>query len=50
MMSILIDAKERRDVAKADVVGAYLHAEMEDFALLQMEGESVHIMCAVSPE
>jgi hypothetical protein len=50
MMSILIDAKERRDVATSDVVGAYLHAEMEDFTLLKMEGESVDIMCDVSPE
>jgi hypothetical protein len=50
MMSILIDAKERRDVATADVAGAYLHAEMEDFMLLKMEGESVDIMCDVSPE
>jgi hypothetical protein len=50
MMSILIDAKERRDVATADVAGAYLHAEMEDVTLLKMEGESVNIMCDVSPE
>jgi hypothetical protein len=50
MMSLLIDAKERRDVATADVAGAYLHADMDDFTLLKMEGESVDIMCDVSPE
>jgi hypothetical protein len=50
MMSILIDAKERRDIATSDVAGAYLHAEMKDFTLLKMEGESVIIMCDVSPE
>jgi hypothetical protein len=50
MMSILIDAMERRDVATADVAGPYLHAEMEDFTLLKMEGESVDIMCDVSSE
>jgi hypothetical protein len=47
MISILMDAKERREVATADVAGAYLHAEMVDFTLLKMEGESVDIMCDV---
>jgi hypothetical protein len=47
MMSILIDAWERRDVATADVAGAYLHAELKDFTLLKLEGESVDIMCNV---
>jgi hypothetical protein len=47
MLSLLIDATEHRDVATADVAGAYLHAEMEDFTLLKMEGESVEIMCNV---
>jgi hypothetical protein len=45
MLSLLIDAHERRDVAVANVTGAYLHADMEDFTLLKMEGESVDIMC-----
>ena len=31
MISLMIDAKERRDVATADVEGAYLHADMEEF-------------------
>jgi hypothetical protein len=47
MLSILINAKERRDVATADVTGAYLHAEMKLFTLLKMEGEPVDIMCNV---
>jgi hypothetical protein len=50
MMSILIDAWERRDVAIADVAGAYLHATMIDFTLLRVEGDQVDIMCAVCPE
>jgi hypothetical protein len=48
MMSIMIDAWERRDVVTADVAGAYLHAEFEDFVILRMEGESVDIMCRVN--
>ena len=50
MLSILIDALERRDVATADVAGAYLHAHMKDFTLLKVEGPSVDKLCDVSPE
>jgi len=50
MLSILIDAKERRDVATANVAGAYLHTDMDNFTLLKMEGELVDIMCNVSTE
>jgi len=50
MMSVMIDAKERRDVATADVAGAHLHARLEDFTLLKLEGEAVDIMCAVCEE
>jgi hypothetical protein len=50
VMPILIDGKERRDVAKSEVAGAYLHAEMEDFTLLKVEGEPVDIMCDVCQE
>jgi hypothetical protein len=47
MMSILINAWEHQDVAMADVAGAYLHAELDDFTLLKMEGESEDIMCSI---
>jgi hypothetical protein len=47
MVSIMIDAFEKRDVATADVEGAYLHADMDDFTLLRVEGESVDILCDV---
>jgi hypothetical protein len=47
MMSVMIDACEDRDVAMADVAGAYLHAFLEDFTLLKLEGESVEILCSV---
>jgi hypothetical protein len=50
MMSIMIDAHEKRDVATADVAGAYLHAELDDFTLLKLEGDSVDIMCDVWEE
>jgi len=50
MISLMIDAKERRDVATADVEGAYLHADMEEFVLLKLVGEAVNIMCQVNPK
>jgi hypothetical protein len=51
MLSLLVDTtKKRRDVATADVAKAYLHAKMEDFMLLKMEGGSVDIMCDVCEE
>jgi len=50
MISLMIDAKERHDVATADVEGAYLHADMEDFVLLKLVGEAVNIMCQVNPK
>jgi hypothetical protein len=45
MLSLIIDAAEQRDVAIADIVGAYLCVDMQDFTLLKLEGESVDIMC-----
>jgi hypothetical protein len=50
MISLMIDPKERRDVAMADVEGAYLHADMEDFVLLKLVGKAVDIMCQVNPK
>jgi len=50
MMTMLIDAWEKRDVGSADVVGAYLHADLEDFTLIKYEGESVDILCKINPE
>jgi hypothetical protein len=48
MLSTMIDAHEERDVATADVAGACSHAELDDFTLLKLEGESVDIMCNAS--
>jgi hypothetical protein len=50
MMSMVIDAKEKRDVATADVVGAYLNADMPDFVVLKLVGSAVDIMCMVNPK
>ena len=45
IMSLLIDAKEGRDVAISDVVGAYLLAEMKDHVLVKLTGIAVDVLC-----
>ena len=49
MLSLLIDAWEKRCVGTGDVPGAYLHALMKDFTLIKIEGESVDILCRIKP-
>ncbi|KAG7373305.1 reverse transcriptase RNA-dependent DNA polymerase [Nitzschia inconspicua] len=49
LVSLMINAKEQRDVAMADVEGAFLHAWMDDFVLMKITGQSVDIMCSVNP-
>ena len=48
MMSMMIDAREKRDVATANVVRAYLNADMPDFVVLKLVGSAVDIMCEVN--
>ena len=50
MISVIVDAYERRDVAVADVAGAYLKAYMEDFVTMKFTGPSVDILCEMKPE
>jgi Reverse transcriptase (RNA-dependent DNA polymerase) len=47
MYTIMINAKEQRDVATADVVSAYLNADMDQFNLMKITGKTVHIMTQV---
>ena len=48
MISLLINAHEHRDVATANIVGAYLLADIDDFVLVKLNGETVDIMCQVN--
>ena len=48
MISLLIDTHEQREVATADVIGAYLLANMDDFVLVKINGTAVDIMCKVN--
>ena len=47
-LSLLIYTYEGSDVTVADVVGAYLLADMEDYVLVKLSGEAIHIMCDVN--
>jgi Reverse transcriptase (RNA-dependent DNA polymerase) len=49
-LSIMIDAYERRDVAVADIAGAYLHAFMKEFISMRFVGWAVDLLCEVNPE
>ena len=48
-LTLLFDANERRDVATANAVGAYLHAFMTDFVLMKFNGKMVELMCKINP-
>merc|ERR1712137_162364 len=43
MVIAAIAAKEKRDVATADVAGAYLNAEMDEFVLVKFTGRALEI-------
>jgi len=49
MLILITAAIEGRDVAIADVAGAYLKAEMNDFVLMKLEGATVDIMIELDP-
>ena len=48
MITLLIDAHEGRDIATADIVGAYLLAKLDDFVIVKITGPTVDIMCQVN--
>ena len=48
VLSLLIDAKEGRDVATTDVVGDNLLADMQDCVLIRFTGKAVGVMCEVN--
>ena len=45
LLTALIDAVEDRHVVVADVTGAYLNANMDDFVLIRLSGDDVDMMC-----
>ena len=49
ILTLIINAMENRDMATANVAGAYLNADMDDYVLMRLEGEDVDLMCDVNP-
>ena len=45
----MIDAYESRDVATADIGGAFLLADMPDFVVVRLKGGVVRILCEAEP-
>ena len=50
ILSLMIDAQEGRDVATADIAGAFLKGDMPDFVLITLMNEEVDIMCEADNE
>jgi Reverse transcriptase (RNA-dependent DNA polymerase) len=50
LLTAVVDAHEGRDVAIADVTGAYLHAYMKEFISMRFTGWAVDLLCEVNPE
>ena len=46
-LSSMIDVEQQRDVATANILGAYLHADMEDYILVRFTGQMVDIFISV---
>ena len=49
MRILIVAAIEGRDVAMADVAGAFLKVDMDVFVLMKLEGGTVDIMCELDP-
>lgn len=47
-LSLMIDTREGRDVATADIVGAYLLVNMHDYVVVKIAGKEVDIICEMS--
>jgi len=50
ILTLVVAAFEKRDVATADVPGAYLCAKMTDFVLVKLRDQSVEILCSCNRE
>jgi hypothetical protein len=46
----MTDTMEGRDVAIADVVGAYLNATMDELVAMCVIGREAKLMCELNPE
>jgi hypothetical protein len=50
MLSCIIDAKELRDVATADIPGAFMQADMEGEVMMKLEGTMAELLVKLDPK
>ena len=50
MLSCMIDAKEWRDVATADIPGAFMQTDMEDTIHMMLEGKMAELLVKIDPK
>ena len=50
LTSLIIDAFEKRNVATADIAGAFLKAEMNDYVLVRLRGPAVQALISIDKE
>jgi hypothetical protein len=50
MLSCTIDAKEGRDVATADIPGAFMQTDMEDTVHMMLEGPMAELLVKIDPK
>ena len=50
MLSCVIDAMERRDVATVDIPGAFMQADMEDIVHMKLEGKMAELLVRIDPQ
>ena len=48
-MSFIVDVNENRNVATADVAGAFLKSVMEEYVLMRLTGEEIDILIEADP-
>ena len=50
MLVLLQSAFEEKKIATANVQAAYLHADMDNFVVIKLQGPIVDILCEMKPE
>jgi hypothetical protein len=50
MLSCVMDAMERRDVATVDIPGAFMQADMDDIVHMKLEGKMAELLVRIDPQ
>ena len=49
MLTCVIDAKEQRNVAVVDLLGAFMQSDMEGEVIMKLEGVMVEVIVKIDP-